>query len=101
MMLRCASSPPTVYTQDMVLPFCAAAAMLYIGLLMLIDPDAFMTLLDQTASALRNFERALQRFPWREVPWQQIERTPRTRIVVRLMAVPIVLVAFLRLSGLV
>jgi hypothetical protein len=61
----------------MVLPFCAAGAMLYIGLLMLIDPGAFLGLMEQTARALRNFEHALQRIPWRDAP-QRIDRSPHT-----------------------
>jgi hypothetical protein len=90
-----------MYTQGMVLRICFAAGLLYIGLLMLIDPDRFLGLTDQVACGLRNFQHAWQRLPWRESAAERVRRGPGVRAGVRSAGLVLCVLAFVQAAAIV
>ena len=80
---------------------CVCGPLLYIGLLMAIDPASIVRLSEMVARALHNFEHGLRGFPWREhfQEFEQAKISEAWRIGVRLIGLVLAACAILFLAG--
>lgn len=82
---------------------CSSVPLLYIGILMAIDPAGFVRFAEVLASVLRTFEHRLHGLQWQERLCEpdSARLPPRVRNAVRIAGLTLVAVALLPFAGLV
>ncbi len=82
--------------------FLLSTPLLFLGVLMLIDPARFLLGLGNTAQAISEFEEYLRGFGSRRAPAPEIgQNSARVRLVTRLAGFVVAACAFAHLAGLV
>jgi hypothetical protein len=82
---------------------CLFGPLLYLGLVLVVDPSIVVTLGENFNLGLRNFEHQIQARPWRR-PWRMLGRPPDStafRGGVRLAGFALCTFAFLHIAGIV
>ena len=96
-------NPVLADTAEMLGRLCVAAPIIFVGLLVLMDPLRFLKYVNMLSDGLQRFRDHLHSSPW-EDPFlgsHEVADSPRTRTVVRCAGLVLTMLGLVHLAGMV